>query len=159
MGELALRQMTNAEFAGFRAWVISERAEVKASAGDWDADEALELASAEVDKLLPTGVDTPAMLLLTAQAPDGEMLGMVWIGFDRPDPRGTAWIYYIKIEPKYRRKGYGGALLRHAEELAVRHGARSVGLNVFWSNTVARGLYGSSSYKIISMLMRKAQLM
>lgn len=159
MEQLVLRQMTTPEFDAYRAWVISERAEVKATAGDWDANEAYELASAEVGKLLPAGVDTPGMLLLTAQAPDGETLGMVWIGFNRPDPRDIAWIYHIKIEPKHRRKGYGGALLRHAEELAVRHGARAVGLNVFWSNTVARGLYESSGYKTISMLMRKALLM
>jgi ribosomal protein S18 acetylase RimI-like enzyme len=153
--ELVLRRMTAAEFSAYRAWVIPQRAEAKVSVGDWAADEALELASKEVDELLPTGVDTPGMLLLTAHTPDGETLGMLWVGLDRPDQRDSAWIYYIKIEPQHRGKGYGRALLRRAEGLAARRGARAVGLNTFGSNTVARSLYESSGYEAVLIAMRK----
>jgi ribosomal protein S18 acetylase RimI-like enzyme len=153
--ELRLERMTAAEFGAYRAWVIPQRAEVKVGAGDWAADEALELASREVDKLLPAGVDTPGMLLLTARTSDGETLGMLWIGFDRPDQRDTAWIYYIEVQPQHRGKGYGRELLRRAEGLAARRGAQAMALNSFGSNTVARNLYESSGYEVMSVVMRK----
>ena len=41
------------------------------------------------------------------------------------------------------------------EEEAARHRVGAIGLNVFGSNAVARGLYASAGYEITAMNMRK----
>jgi RimJ/RimL family protein N-acetyltransferase len=42
-----------------------------------------------------------------------------------------------------------------ADRLAREHGARSIGLNVFAHNTVARTLYASLGYDEAAVVMRK----
>ncbi len=88
------------------------------------------------------------------QVVNSDPLGLVWIALDRPRA-GHAWIYDIEINSEHRGKGYGRALLQATEQESVRHGAKSLSLNVFGTNTVARGLYETSGYEIAAAIMRK----
>jgi ribosomal protein S18 acetylase RimI-like enzyme len=154
MDGLQLRSMTGAEWEAYRARLVPEYAAEHVRAGDWTADQAQALAAREMDDLLPGGPDTPGMLLLVASTSGGgEPVGLVWVALDRRP--GEAWIYDIEVTPEHRGKGYGRALLQAAEQEAARHGSKSVGLNVFGTNTVARRLYESSGYQTTSMNMRK----
>ena len=75
------------------------------------------------------------MLLLVAETPDGDYLGLVWLAIERqPGRGGGAWIYDIEISPEHRGKGFGRALLAAGEREAAHHGADSIGLNVFGGN-------------------------
>jgi ribosomal protein S18 acetylase RimI-like enzyme len=147
--------MTAAEFGEFRARLIRAYAADHVQAGNWPVADAEGRAAAEIDSLLPQGGRTPGTLLLTAQAADGGKVGHVWVALQGPDPNGDAWIYDIEIAPKQRGRGYGRALLTAAEQAAARHGARSLALNVFGPNAIARGLYESAGYKITTLQMRK----
>jgi ribosomal protein S18 acetylase RimI-like enzyme len=149
-----LRPMTAAEFNSFRAGLIRRYAAEHVSAGDWAPEQAEDRAARGTDDLLPGGPSTPGMLLLSAEAPDGEPVGMVWVGLDRPLP-GGAWIYDIEINPEHRGKGYGRALLQGAEQESTKQGAKAIGLNVFGANTIARKLYESSGYQVTATQMRK----
>lgn len=155
MEDLQLRQMTAAEFDAFRARLIPGYAAEHVRAGDWSPDEAEGLAAEQMDFLLPAGPETPGMLLMSAETDDGDLVGLVWIALQHLGSPGSSWIYYIEIAPGHRGRGYGRALLRAAEQHSARHGAHAIGLNVFGANAVARSLYESSGYEIMSMNMRK----
>jgi ribosomal protein S18 acetylase RimI-like enzyme len=148
--------MTPGEFADLRSGLISGYAAEQVAAGRVGPDEAERRSAEEADRLLPAGVDTPAMLLMAAETPDGHPVGHLWLGLERePGTGGDAWIYDIEIIPERRGQGYGRALLSAAEELAAQHGAVALGLNVFGGNQVARRLYESAGYQVSSLQMRK----
>lgn len=147
--------MTQPEFAVFRAELISSYARDRAQAGEWAPEVAEQRAAAETDGLLPGGLATSGMLLMTAQTPAGEQVGSVWVALRLGEPGGSAWIYDIVVAPQRRGQGYGRALLAAAEQEAARHGARAIALNVFGTNAVARSLYESAGYEITALQMRK----
>jgi len=154
MAPIRLRPMTTAEFNAFRGRLIREYAAERVSTGDWAPEQAEDRAARLTDDRLPEGRSTPGMLLLSAEAPDGEPVGTVWVALDQP-LRGGAWIFDIQIDPKHRGKGYGRALLQAAEQESARQGATAIGLNVFGANAVARHLYESSGYQVTATQMRK----
>lgn len=149
-----MRAMTPAEFEAFRHDSIRGYAAEQVASGNWPAEGAEERAIEQTDQLLPQGLDTPGMLLLTAEGPAGEPVGMVWIAL-RHAELGTAWIYQITVAAEHRGHGYGRALLRAAEVETARRGATVLALNVFGHNHVARALYESSGYETTSLHMRK----
>jgi GNAT superfamily N-acetyltransferase len=113
-------------------------------------------AAEQTGQLLPQGVDTPGVLMLVAETPEGMGVGHLWLALEREAGNGGgAWIYDIEIVPEQRGRGYGRALLGAAEERAARHGADSIGLNVFGTNLVARDLYQSAGYSVATMQLRK----
>jgi ribosomal protein S18 acetylase RimI-like enzyme len=154
MAALRLRPMTAAEFSIWCARSVPGLAAAYVRAGAWSAGEADSRAAKLVGNLLPGGVKTPGMLLLSAETPDGNSVGMVWLMLDRPRP-GAVWIHSIEIFSDHRGKGYGRELLEAAEQHSMEHGAEEIRLNVFGGNTVARSLYESSGYEISSLQMRK----
>ena len=155
MSEPTIRQMTAAEFDVYREASIRDYAAEHVRAGNWSAGTAEELAAAQLDELLPDGVDTAGMLLLCAATASGETLGMVWVELQHGATTG-AWIYDIRVHPERRRAGHGRALLRAAESAVQAHGVESIALNVFASNAVARSLYTTSGYEPTSLVMRKS---
>jgi ribosomal protein S18 acetylase RimI-like enzyme len=153
---LALRAMTEEEFAAYRPRLAREYAESHVQAGTWTPDEALARSQAELDELLPAGLAQPDTLLLTATDADGVAIGLTWIALVHP--RGvadTAWIFDIEVFPEHRGRGVGRALLQAAEEEVARHGVANLGLNVFGSNDVARRLYESAGYAVTTVQMQK----
>jgi ribosomal protein S18 acetylase RimI-like enzyme len=155
MEQIRLRPMSDEEFGAYRADLIPAYAADHVEAGDWDPDQAEELATRELDLLARSGPHTEGMLILTAENADGERIGLVWVALNR-SRRGSAWIYDIQINPEYQGRGYGRALLRAAEEQARQQGCGDIGLHVFGANTVARNLYESAGYEATSILMRKS---
>lgn len=154
MTELQMRPMTAAEFAAYRARAIRDYAAEHIRAGNWSPNQAEELAAKETDDLLPDGVDTSGMLLLAAETASAGLIGIVWVELRHRQTTG-AWIYDIEIVPEQRGRGYGRSLLRAAEREVEKQGVKSIALNVFSGNAVARNLYESSGYEITSLFMRK----
>lgn len=152
---LDTRPMTPQEFAEFRAQLVSSYAASHVTAGNWTAQEALERSAQQIDGLLPGGERTEGMLLLAGLTADGEYAGHVWVALEKADEGGGAWIYDIEVRADQRGKGYGRALLAAAEREAARHGVPRIGLNVFGPNAVARSLYESAGYEIVTLQMRK----
>ena len=48
-----------------------------------------------------------------------------------------------------------GAMMSHAEQFVAEHGGRSLSLNVFGFNDVARSLYRSMGYREVAISMKK----
>jgi ribosomal protein S18 acetylase RimI-like enzyme len=110
-------------------------------------------------RFLPDGLDTAGHHLVVAENESGAIVGNAWIG---PDPRqasGTVdsgWLYDINVFPAFRHRGYGSAILSLAEELVVREGWTSLGLNVVGDNDAAIALYRRNGYDVSSMYLRKS---
>lgn len=153
MEQLRLRPMTAAEFKSYRARAIRVRAADHVQAGDCDPGQAETLAAGEADDLLPAGLQTVGMLLLVAEAGNGEQVGQVWIALNGSRPY-NAWVYDLQISPERRGEGYGRALLQATEEQARRHGATVIGARVSSANTVIRSLLESSGWNV-TLVMRK----
>jgi ribosomal protein S18 acetylase RimI-like enzyme len=156
MPQICTRAITSAEFEALRNRMIREYAAAHVAAGNWTVEEAEKRAAEQTDQLLPQGVDTPGVLMLVAETPEGKAIGHLWLALERqPGNGGGAWIYDIEILPEHRGQGYGRALLGAAEDAAARHDVDSIGLNVFGTNRVARNLYQSAGYTVATMQMRK----
>ncbi len=147
--------MTSSEFETFRARLVRDYAAEHIKAGNWAQAEAETRSAEQTDELLPKGVDTPGMLLLVAETSDGKPVGHVWVALERRPGSPGAWIYAIEIAADQRGKGFGRSLLLAAEQEAARRGEATIGLNVFGPNTVARNLYESAGYEVVSLQMRK----
>jgi ribosomal protein S18 acetylase RimI-like enzyme len=155
MPELQLRAMTETEFEKWRLVIARAYADEQIRSGNWAPEEALDLALDGNAELLPQGLATEDMLLLTAEQPDGTAVGRVWLGLNHP--RATpdcAFLYDIEVEEPYRGQGYGRALLAAAEDAARSHGIAGLELNVFGDNTPAIALYRSAGYIVVQQQMR-----
>ena len=62
---IRLLPMTAAQFDAYLGPAIADYAEAHRKAGDADAEEALVLAKADYDSLLPLGIETPSHHLFT----------------------------------------------------------------------------------------------
>jgi ribosomal protein S18 acetylase RimI-like enzyme len=152
---MQLRKMTPAEFDVYRRQLIIDYAAEHVRAGTWNAEDAQALATADIDRSLPDGPDTAEELLLTAQDDQGPV-GVLWLSLKHP--RGvadTAWISDIEILPQRRGQGLGRLLLVAAEEEISGRNISALGLNVFGDNEIARNLYQSAGYRVVTQQMVK----
>lgn len=107
---------------------------------------------------LPDGPDTAGHHLVVAENESGEVVGNAWIGPDPQDTTGTAdsaWLYDINVFERYRRRGYGSAILAAAEELSAAGHRTRLGLNVVGDNEAAIALYRRNGYRVTSMQLDK----
>jgi len=146
--------MTQSEYDAFLEQAVSEYAADNVRAGYWDESEAIEKSRKEFERLLPQGLHSENHFLYTVY--EGEnIVGLIWMraNTDRPTPSG--FIFGLRIEEKFRGKGFGKQAMLLIEEKAHELGLKSIGLHVFGENTVARNLYESLGYEISSLNMSK----
>jgi ribosomal protein S18 acetylase RimI-like enzyme len=156
MPEVTVRPMTEDEFEEWRHALARAYADEQVAAGNWQPDDALELALDGNAALLPQGLATPGMLLLKGVLEDGTPIGRLWIGLRHPRGLpGCAFVYDLEVDEEHRGAGSGRALLAAGEAVARSHGAGALELNVFGGNTRAIGLYSSAGYRVVSQQMRK----
>jgi ribosomal protein S18 acetylase RimI-like enzyme len=127
------------------------------ASGRWSADEALQLARSEGERLLPQGVATPDNYFYEIKASaDGDTVGQLWFA---ALPRGSqriAYLFQIEVYPDFRRRGHARAALRAFESLAAELGLSGTALNVFGSNKEAQTLYAAAGYSVTSISMHKS---
>jgi len=116
--------------------------------------EAQAKAERDTAALLPNGLATEGHHLYAVENADGERVGSLHYA-EQPSASGTAWLFYIFIEDRFRGVGLGRAAMRLFEEDARAQGFRRAGLNVWGGNDRARGLYRSLAYRDVSVHMAK----
>ena len=146
--------MTQSEFDAFLAQAVPEYAADNVRAGYWDESEALEKSRKEFETLLPQGVQSENHFLYSIY--DGEeAVGMIWMRANMDRPVKSGFIFDIRVEDKFRGKGYGKQAMLLIEEKARELGLKSIGLHVFAYNTVAKNLYEGIGYETTSLNMIK----
>jgi len=147
MGALTLLEMTTAEFARRRAPMIHQHAESLAVYSGVALRQAVTRAERETAKSLPDGPTTPGHLLRTAWV-DGTEVGWVWASLPGHAAAEMAWIDEIMVDEKYRRRGYGRAIMEAIESELIDLGVPRLGLNVFGFNDVARRMYERLGFEV-----------
>ena len=151
-----LSPMTQAEFNRYMETAVKEYAQAHIEAGDCEPEEALPLAQADYETLLPEGLRTKDNYLLSIHAGDSdEPIGLIWFAVRQNLDKKSAFIYDFLIRPEFRRKGHGAETLREIETLIAGMGIRRIGLNVMGWNHAARALYETLGYRVTGMGMRK----
>ena len=147
--------MSEADYARFLEWAVSDYAQAKTQSGTWKPVDAQRLAAETFQRLLPDGPSTPNQYLRTirdgnlGEGPNGELgqpVGFLWFGLQEQDGMRSAYLYQFTILEGYRRRGYGIAALRALEEAVWELGLDSIALHVFGHNEAARALYTKAGY-------------
>jgi ribosomal protein S18 acetylase RimI-like enzyme len=160
---IMLAPMGEADFAAFQALTVGAYAEDNVESARWKMEHALERSRAEFDRLLPQGIRTPNHHFLdirrTAPADDasgpGEVVGQLWYAIDEGPFERAAYVYYIRVAPRFRGRGHAHAALELLEQRVRAQGLDSIALHVFSFNTTAQALYRSLGYWITGLNMRK----
>jgi RimJ/RimL family protein N-acetyltransferase len=148
--------MNNTEYQAFLAFAVRDYADDKIAAGNWQAAEALEKSSQEFAKLLPNGVATPDHYLFNIEDDVlAQKVGIIWLARAAWSIKPLMFIYDLRIEEPYRRKGYGERAMRAAEEFTKSLGFDTLALHVFGFNHAARALYEKLGYEITNINMAK----
>jgi ribosomal protein S18 acetylase RimI-like enzyme len=79
---------------------------------------------------------------------DGKVVGTVMGGYD--GHRG--WIYWLAVDPGYRRQKLGTELIRHVERALAEQGSPKVHLHVLLSNAGAIAFYEQLGYRVEELL-------
>ncbi|MDQ7030243.1 MAG: GNAT family N-acetyltransferase [Ardenticatenia bacterium] len=95
--------------------------------------------------------------LVVAETPGGENVGHVWLGVVRDSYTGAkrGYIYDLYVEPAWRGRGVGRALLAEAERHSRELGCVELGLTVAATNVPARRLYEAAGFGVERLLMGK----
>lgn len=149
------RPMTPAEYEAWHESAVMEYSRHLLAPGT-TAEQALTASRALHAELLPAGQDTPGAVFLLLEAPDGTVLGTLWVGErDLPGVGPVPYVWDVDVAEEHRRQGHGRTLMLLAEHAALAAGARRLGLHVHEDNTPARRLYESLGYRDISVSARK----
>ncbi|HLV99259.1 MAG TPA: GNAT family N-acetyltransferase [Ktedonobacterales bacterium] len=149
---ITLEPMTDAEYQHFLEPAIAEYAQDHMRAGRWTAEEALEEARKEFIGLLPDGVKTPNHYLFTLVNEAQQNVGMLWFAMRG---HGEAFVYDIRVDDAFQRRGYGSEAFLELERRARDLGATKIALHVFGSNRGAIAMYTKLGYEPTNILMAK----
>jgi len=152
---LAIRPMTPAEIDAYVDHVALGYFQQRIEYGSEPPEVAERHTAEAMERFFPHRRPAEGQHLFAAEVA-GEVVGSLWLAEQaRGGPDGQGWVYDVEIDPAYRGKGYGRALMEVAERQAREYGCSSLGLNVFGGNEVAIRLYQSLGYRTTSQQMNK----
>lgn len=148
--------MGEAAFAAYLKSAVAEYARDKVTSGQWAEEDALALARAGFEELLPQGLATADNFLYEIRiAPEGPALGVLWFAVQERAGKKIAYVYDVLVRPEHRNKGHATRAFLALEELAAALGLAGIGLHVFGHNTRAHALYVRLGYRATNISMFK----
>ena len=144
-----LREMTNAEFTAFWQRSICQQA-LELAHQHITAETAHKAAAEELSQMLPQGQKTPNNRLLSVvETQTGACVGFLWTLHEETNGVKQSFLCDFAIWEDKRRRGYGEAALRLAEEMAAAAGCKESVLFVSEDNAAAKALYAKCSYAFL----------
>jgi len=92
---------------------------------------------------IQTKLEVQPDLLLVAEI-NQQLVGTAMAGFDGH----SGWVYYLAVDPAYRRKGIGTALMKKAEKLLSQIGCSKLNLQIRANNSDVRAFYEKLGYGV-----------
>lgn len=142
---IELIPMTAEQFDPWHRRQQEEYARTRAANGD-STELAERIAREQHAQLFPDGVNSPHQQVFTAHHTAGGdvrgVIGALWLDDSAPE----VFIYQVEIEPQFRGRGWGRAVMLEAERWCLAHNRTRLVLNVFGDNTRARALYDNLGY-------------
>ncbi|MEU1587581.1 GNAT family N-acetyltransferase [Micromonospora sp. NPDC005710] len=152
--ELTLTPVTEQDLARLLRALEQGYAEDLVAHRGMTPESALERSVSQVRESLPEGAATEGSLLRTGRVGDTEV-GWIWVSLPTAAAPNQAWIHNIEVHEEHRGRGYARRMIQLIEAELAQHGVPELGLNVFWVNTVAVGLYRSLGFEVTSQQMVK----
>ncbi len=153
---MILTPMTAESLGSYLEEAIKTYADEHVRSGNWAADQAQAQAEREFADLLPDGIHSKDQYLFTlVDDTTGADVGMIWYGVRGQMETREAWIWDFKVDPAYRRRGYGRQALAALEHHVKEQGLTKIGLHVFGHNDAARSLYEAMGYAVTNLVMSK----
>jgi len=126
------------------------------ASGRWSAEDALALARAETERLLPQGIATPDNHLFEIREPHSALtVGYLWAAALNRGVKKVGYVVQLLVLPEFRRQGHARVAMQEFEAIARELGFDTIALNVFASNAAAQALYRSLGFAMTSMSMHK----
>ncbi len=148
--------MNETDFKVYYDHLIQTYAEDNVIHGDWDENEAFDLAKFQMKALLPNGLNSSDHYLFSLFHEKLNMnIGQLWVQIQEIKTTKKAFIFDIEIFDVFRGKGFGTEAIKVLEEWLIASGVKSLGLHVYASNPVARELYLKSGFTDMSYNMVK----
>ncbi|MBK9050977.1 MAG: GNAT family N-acetyltransferase [Chloroflexi bacterium] len=154
---LHLAPMTEAEFKIYYDAAVADYAQEHMRGGRWSAEEAYENSASEYQALLPAGVETPDNYLYTLRTDEVDgPVGILWFAIRNDGGKRTAFVYDVRIDPAFQRRGYATLAFRALEQEASGMGLHKIALHVFGHNKAARALYEKLGYEPTNIILSKS---
>jgi ribosomal protein S18 acetylase RimI-like enzyme len=150
-----LEPLTEAEFQAFLEPAIAEYAAEHIRGGRWSEAEAPEESRKEFMQLLPDGVHTAKQHLFSIRDEAGAQVGMIWFAERERGADRSAFVYDVRIDEAFQRRGYATQAFQALERLVRDMGITAISLHVFGHNTAARALYEKLGFETTNVLMTK----
>lgn len=151
-----LLPMLEEDFHRFKTEAIVRYANDQIAARRWSVEGAIERATAEFDRILPSGLSTPHHHIFCIVEPATQSpVGSLWIAHANWSGSHEVFVHDVYIRESFRRKGYARQAFQALEAFAADNGTTSIGLHVFDHNVSAHALYRSLGFKVTSLNMHK----
>jgi ribosomal protein S18 acetylase RimI-like enzyme len=142
------------EYPAWRAAHIDWYARDLAENGSMAVSAARRKAIADMESVLPLGLETPDHSLLVVEV-DGARVGSVWFAVRDEEGVSHAYLFAVEITPTRRGEGFGREAMEAFEDEVRARGLRRISLNVFGGNERARSLYRALGFSESSVHMDK----
>jgi hypothetical protein len=94
----SLRPLTEEEISEFIEWQVEQYVDERVRSGE-RPEIARRIASEQSRALFPEGVPADGQLLFRVLDDEGTVVGMLWIGPQRPrDQPGAFWVFYVALK-------------------------------------------------------------
>jgi len=148
--------MSQTEFEAYLASAVQEYAQEHVRAGNWSADQALQMAEESFHRLLPDGLATSDQYLFTIEDETlGQKVGVLWFAAEEGEGGPRAFVYDVQIDQAYRRRGYGTQAFEALEDEVRALGLTKIVLHVFGHNHAARAMYAKLGYEVVDLILSK----
>lgn len=143
-----LRKMTLQEYDIFLEYSMSDHAREMVKENNISFEDALMQTKAEVQEMLPAGLDTrDNSLMIIEDLMNGKNVGVMWYLFEETDGVKQVFLSDFVIDENERRKGYATAALEEMNKSALEYGCEESVLFVAKDNDPAIRLYSNYGYK------------
>ena len=158
-----LVSLADDEYVAFAERQVVDYADQLVRAGEVDPERALSVSRDRLDDLLRDRLRTAGHEFLAAfSTQDGARVGWVWLS---PAPEflglgheSTRWLSQITVAEPQRGRGWGRATLIETERRLTSLRVEQLWLRVFDWNVVARRLYDSLGYTLVTQFPNDAHL-
>jgi GNAT superfamily N-acetyltransferase len=158
-----LSPCTDREYAEFVPLQVAEYAQQLIQAGETTAENGLATARQRLADLSADQLRTAGHVFFVATSlDDAARVGWLWVSpaptFLGPGHERTLWLSQVTVEEPHRRQGWGRAIMVALEDYATDLGMQEIWLRVFDWNVVARNLYESLGYELVTQFATDAHL-
>ncbi|GGL42633.1 GNAT family N-acetyltransferase [Sporolactobacillus putidus] len=150
-----ITEMKETDFHPYMRRMVQEYAVEKQRTGTWTAEEALQNAIDEFNRLLPRGFFTPDNHFFTFLDDLGRGIGRLWLYYHLNDLTRDAFIYDFEIFSAFRDQGFGQAALNELFHYCRRIGLEKLSLHVFAHNQRAIHVYRKLGFTATDINMFK----